>query len=155
MENMDTELRLPILKYLELNNYKYREIVYGSYSEREYFNLLKQAKAMIFLCEHESQGIACCEALAMNIPVLAWDNGFCLDPNRFSWGQPIMEATSVPIFNEECGERFKSIDLFEKTADTFFNRVKQNSYNPREFILKNITLEKSAESFLDFFDDLE
>ena len=151
-EKLNIELRDPIVGYLKKNNLSYTEIVYGSYSEKGYNDLLKQSKAMIFLCEHESQGIACCEALSMDVPVLAWDNGFCLDPNRFSWGDALIPATSIPIFDERCGERFQSIDLFETTADVFFGKLCTKKYNPREFILQTITLEKSAKHFLNFFE---
>ena len=30
---------------------------------------------MIFLCEHETQGIAYQQALSRNVPILAWDRG--------------------------------------------------------------------------------
>jgi glycosyltransferase involved in cell wall biosynthesis len=150
-EKLNIELREPIIKYLKKNGLNFKEVVYGNYSEEGYKTLLTQAKSMFFLCEHESQGIACCEALSMDVPVLAWDNGFCLDPHRFDWGDGVIPATSVPIFDVSCGERFKSIDLFEATADLFFENLKKKKYSPRKFILQTITLEKSAETFLNFF----
>jgi len=153
-EHLNTELKNPIIEYLKNNSLNFKEIVYGSYSEEEYKTLLNQSKSMIFLCEHESQGIACCEALSMDVPILAWDNGFCLDPNRFIWGQPIMPSTSVPIFNEFCGETFENIEKFEGIADLFFNKVKEKVYSPRKFILNNITLEKSASQFLTFLNEI-
>lgn len=153
-EQLNTKLKEPIIEYLKKNSLDFKEIIYGNYSEDEYKTLLNQSKSMIFLCEHESQGIACCEALSMDVPVLAWDNGFCLDPNRFNWGQPTMPATSVPIFNELCGERFQSIELFEETADVFFKKLSSKIYSPREFILDNITLEKSASQFLTFLNEI-
>ena len=153
-ERVNTELRMPILNYLKANNYSYQEIVYGSYSESNYFKLLQQSKSMIFLCEHESQGIACCEALSMNVPVLAWDNGFCLDPNRFEWGETEIPATSVPVFSESCGEKFVSFDDFNLSAGVFFEKVNRNEYSPRNFILENITLEKSAQKFLHFLESI-
>lgn len=154
-EKLNKELRDPIVAYLAKNNLSFKEIVYGNYSEKEFHNLLEQSKAMIFLCEHESQGIACCEALSMDVPVLAWDNGYCLDPNRFSWGDSNIPATSIPIFNENCGESFKAIDFFENTADIFFKKMNEKEYNPRAFVLQNITLVKSAKTFLNFFNKIE
>jgi hypothetical protein len=138
----------PIRNLLKGKGLSYKEIVYGFYKEDEYFNLLKESKAMIFLCEHESQGFACCEALSMNVPVIAWDNGYCLDPNRYKWGDPVMPATSVPFFDERCGERFKDYLEFQELFDLFFDNVKSSFYNPRDYILENLTLEKSAEKML-------
>lgn len=150
-EQLNAELRNPIIAYLQNNKLSFKEIVYGNYTEKEYHHLLSHSKSMIFLCEHESQGIACCEALSMDVPVLAWDNGYCLDPNRFIWGDEIMPATSVPIFNEKCGERFNGIEHFSKTANVFFKKIETNQYGARDFILETITLIKSAELFLNFF----
>ena len=150
-EQLYLDLLEPIKTYLISKKLSFKEIVYGSYAEKEFHHLLTHSKSMIFLCEHESQGIACCEALAMDVPVLAWDNGYCLDPNRFLWGNETIPATSVPIFNEDCGERFNGIINFESSANFFFQKLNEKKYSPRGFILQNITLRKSAETFLTFF----
>ena len=150
-EQLYPDLLEPIKTYLTSKKLSFKEIVYGEYAEKAYHELLTQSRSMIFLCEHESQGIACCEALSMDIPVLAWDNGYCLDPNRFLWGDETIPATSVPIFNEDCGERFDGMLNFESSADTFFQKLNEKKYSPRKFILQNITLKKSAETFLNFF----
>jgi len=150
-EQLYPDLLEPIKTYLISKKLSFKEIVYGSYAEKEFHHLLTQSKSMIFLCEHESQGIACCEALAMDVPVLAWDNGYCLDPNRFLWGNETIPATSVPIFNEDCGEKFNGIINFESSANFFFQKLNEKKYSPRGFILQNITLRKSAETFLNFF----
>jgi Glycosyl transferases group 1 len=147
---LDFELRLPILKKIEELGLSHREIVYGHYKEAEYFNLLKQSRAMIFLCEHESQGIACCEALSMNVPVFAWDQGFCLDPNRFSWGeQSPIPATSVPFFNDSCGMSFKNYEEFERQINIFLEKLLSSSFSPRNYVLENLTLKKSAQRMLE------
>ncbi|MDB5132573.1 MAG: hypothetical protein JWR02_2322 [Mucilaginibacter sp.] len=147
-EAMDAELRLPILKKLDQSGLSYTEIIYGQYNETEYFNLLNQCNGMIFLCEHESQGLACCEALSMNVPVFAWDQGFCLDPNRFKWNEPIIPATSVPFFDERCGMRFKNFEDFESQIGIFWDSVKRGDFKPRDYILENLTLENSANRML-------
>jgi len=153
-ETLDSELKNPILKYLKDSGLSYHEITYGHYTEKEYHKLLRQCKSMIFLCEHESQGIACCEALAMNVPVLAWDQGLCLDPNRFKWNDPAIPATSVPFFNEYCGMRFNNFAAFESTIEEFWNAVNENKFEPRSYILENLTLQKSAETMLDIINSV-
>ena len=144
----DNKLRLPILKKLAQLGLTYREIVYGQYNEPEYLDLLKQCRAMIFLCEHESQGLACCEALSMDVPVLAWDQGFCLDPDRFTWNDPAMPATSIPFFDDRCGMRFNDVEDFEKLVDVFWDGIKNGVFSPRDYILENLTLKKSAQRML-------
>jgi hypothetical protein len=146
---LDTELRLPVLEGLARRGLTYREIVYGNYKEAEYFELLRHAKSMVFLCEHESQGIACCEALSMNVPVFAWDQGFCLDPNRFGWGDPVIPATSVPFFDDTCGMKFKDAKEFASRFNIFWDKVQSGAYQPRQYILNKLTLKKSAERMLE------
>lgn len=139
----------PILNYLTSNGYSFVEIKYGHYTEKEYHHLLTKCKAMIFLAGHESQGIACCEAMSMDVPVLAWDIKLCMDPERFKWGQPVIPATSVPFFDHTCGDRFKDIETFQGIFDLFYSNVLSGYYNPRDYILKNLTLKKSAERMLE------
>lgn len=148
-QQIDNELRLPILKKIEQLALSYREISYGQYEETAYHNLLSQCKGMVFLCEHESQGFAICEALSMNVPVLAWDQGLWLDPNRFTWGElnPV-PASSVPFFNDKCGIRFKKFEDFEKQINIFWDGIKNDIYSPRDYILENLTLKKSAQRML-------
>ena len=112
-------------------------------------DMLQQCRAMIFLCEHESQGFACCEALSMNVPVFAWDQGQWLDPNRFMWNDPVVEATSVPYFDTRCGMTFKDFEDFKNGINQFWKRVGDADFNPREYILENLTLKKSAQRMLD------
>jgi glycosyltransferase involved in cell wall biosynthesis len=144
----DIELRIPILLKLNELNISYKEITYGQYTEDEYHKLLQTCNAMIFLCEHESQGFACLEALSMNIPVFAWDQGFCLDLNRFKWNHPVIPATSIPFFDERCGMSFKNFEDFENNISSFWQLVNKVDFKPRAYILENLTLKKSAEKML-------
>lgn len=150
----DINLRIPLLQKLDEAGFTYREIVYGNYTEAEYVNLLQTCRAMIFLCEHESQGFACCEAMAMNVPVLAWDQGYWLDPNRFMWDDPEVKATSVPFFDERCGLRFKDFDEFKARLEPFWKGVAENTFAPRAYILQTLTLKKSAEMMLGIIDEV-
>lgn len=144
----DQTLRKPVLEALSRLGLSYKEITYGNYHINEYKQLLQQSRAMIFLCEHESQGFACCEALAMNIPVFAWDQGYWLDPNRFKWNDPNVPATSIPFFDERCGMPFKDIVDFVNKLETFWHKVQNKGFAPRNYILENLTLKKSAERML-------
>lgn len=153
-EKTRAQLLPPILQKLEQLRLAHREIVYGHYQEDEYHTLLTDCRAMIFLCEHESQGFALCEALAMDVPVLAWDQGYWLDPARFAWNDPVVPASSVPFFDDRCGMKFKDITEFASTFDAFWEKVQHNSCSPRDYILENLTLEKSTQRMLDIVSEV-
>lgn len=153
-EATSVRLKIPILKKLDELGLSYREIVYGSYDESEYKALLNQSNAMIFLCEHESQGFASCEALSMNVPIFAWDQGYWLDPNRFKWNSPIVMASSVPFFDESCGMTFTDLEEFGKMLPIFLETVKTKGFEPRKYIMENLTLKRSAEMMLKIIDEV-
>lgn len=146
----------PILKYLDDHKIKHHVIRYGSYRPSGYKSLLDRSKCMLFLCEHESQGIAYQEALSTGVPIIAWDQGFWLDPNRFLWGEndPV-PATSVPYFSEECGVRFKNYQEFTDKFNSFYRNVEEHKFNPRKYILEHLTLEKSAYRMLEIASEIK
>jgi glycosyltransferase involved in cell wall biosynthesis len=130
----------------------YMDLRYGAYREREYKDALDKCRAMVFLCEHESQGIAYLECLASGVPILAWDQGRYLDPNRFAWGQPEISATSVPYFDERCGLRFRDIDEFPEKLAQFLDLDRSGAFNPRAFVIDTLTLERCSARFLELLD---
>lgn len=129
-------------------------VTYGQYAELDYRSLLGRSKGMIFLCEHESQGLAYQECMSSGVPVLAWDQGHCLDPNRFTWGQANIAATSVPYFDKRCGERFAGLEDLEEKLSIFMEKIKASVYCPRDFILENLTLEGCSKQFLLFMNEI-
>jgi hypothetical protein len=142
-----TEILNPILEYCKTKKIPVKVIRYGHYKEDDYFHLLQKAKGMIFVCEHESQGIACNQAMSMNVPIFAWDRGTITDPNflalneKFPSGLP--SCTSVPFFDETCGERFKSMDDFYKLAPIYFEKVELGQYSPSIYTKKNLSFKAS------------
>lgn len=145
----------PIIAQLKKKNINYSIIRYGFYKKRDFKKLLAESIAMLFLCEHESQGLAYQEAMAMNIPILAWEQGLWLDPNRFEWGEndPI-PASSVPYFDERCGMKFKDLESFTQIFPTFFQKAKDEIFNPRAYVLENLTVEKSAKRMLEIINQV-
>jgi hypothetical protein len=147
-ENYIKTLKKPIIHILSKKNLSFKEIQYGKYTPMEFKKMLYSCKAMIFLSEHESQGIAYQECLSCDLPILAWDQGWCLDPNRFIWGQEHIPASSVPYFDKRCGEKFKCIKDFQENLEIFLYNLNTKIYQPRCFILENLTLEKCAKNFI-------
>lgn len=153
-EKTRQQLKAPVLEKLRERNLSYAMISYGHYKENEYRELLAQSRAMLFLCEHESQGFACCEALSMDVPVLAWDQGQWLDPARIKLEDRIVPATSVPFFDASCGMTFAGYADFEDKLKLFLENLQDGAYNPRNFILENITLKMSAERMLELINEV-
>src|SRR5215467_3817956 len=92
------ELLQPILDILARHGLRTHVIRYKYHDHKTYRRLLARSRAMIFVCEHETQGLAYQEALASNVPVLAWDNGYWLDPLWKQVGNAMIPASSVPFF---------------------------------------------------------
>jgi glycosyltransferase involved in cell wall biosynthesis len=151
-ERYEPELLDPILQALDRRGLRHQTVRYGAYDHATYKTLLEQSRSMLFLCEHETQGMAYQEALASNVPVLAWDNGFWLDPRRPEWEPEPVPASSVPYFSAECGERFSTIAEFKHTLDTFWQRL--HSYEPRRYVERELSFARSAELYMSYYRQL-
>lgn len=147
------DLVLPIKKFLAEKKLTFEEIFYGQYTVASYKNLLSRCKVMIFLCEHESQGLAYQECLSCNVPVIAWDQGYYLDPDRFKYNRPVVVATSIPYFDDRCGIKFRSFAEFQNYFDLFYDLAREGKYFPRDYILENLTIEKSTERMLKIYSE--
>lgn len=121
----------------------------GTYDLVDYKKLLGRSKGMLFICEHETQGLAYQEAMASNVPILAWDPEFWLDPNRKQWTDEEVPASSVPFFGPECGERFHDASEFPAALDRFLERLP--TYHPRRFVKEHLSLERSAQLYLEAY----
>lgn len=148
-EQRSVELLRPIERSLVARGLAFETIRYGAYRPDGFREALARSRAMIFLCEHESQGIAYQECLASGVPILAWDQGWCLDPNRFHWGQPEIPATSVPCWDDRCGVKFRGPVDFEAKLDEFLNKLNQPCFAPRDYMVENLTLKRCAQHFLE------
>jgi hypothetical protein len=118
------------------------------YNEDDYLSYLQQCKYGIILDAHESQGFAIEEALSCDVPLLVW-NAQTMNQEHNSNYQPI-PCTSVAYWNEQCGEYFHHPDELEDKFQTFQTRLAtQTYYNPRQYILLNLSTDKCAERFMD------
>jgi hypothetical protein len=153
-DQLVTDFVTPIKQILTERELSFEELRYGSYNQADYQKALSRCRAMIFLCEHESQGLAYQECLSTDVPIIAWDTGECLDSNRFSWGMPYIPATSVPYWDERCGVKFKDINEFPIQLKEFLHKLNHQQFAPRDYILENLTLEKCAQHFLDIMNQV-
>ena len=89
------------------------------------------------------------EAMAAGVPVLAWDNGFWLDPHRTEFTQSCVPASSVPYFAPECGERFRDMEAFPEALERFLARLP--GYTPRAYVARELSLAGSARQYLEYY----
>jgi len=134
-----------LVRHLDARGLSYVVLRYGDHTREEYFERLRRGRALAFLCEHETQGLACQEAMAMNVPVFAWDEGELVDPIQRPMAPAGLWASSVPYFSEACGVRFTSQTL-EPCFDEFWKRLE--SFNPRNYVAAELGIEKSAADYL-------
>ncbi len=139
----------PIRAELQRRKIPFTEIVYGAYDPESYRQLLGTCRGMIFICEHETQGIAYQEALSSGVPILAWDHGGeWLDPDYHPHRVRFSPISSVPYWSETSGEKFREASDFTSALDRFLGGLERGNYHPRDYILSRLTLEKSARRFL-------
>lgn len=153
-EQAGAQLVRPVREFLAKKGLSVAEVRYGGYTPDEYKRRLGECKVMVFLSAHESQGLAYQEALASDVPVIAWDPGMWLDPARLKIGRPHVPATSVPFFDERCGATFADATGFPDRFEAFFERHLAGGFAPREFILENLTIEKSTARMLQIYDSI-
>lgn len=124
----------------------YRVVRYGGHPLSEFRQALSESRALLFLCEHETQGIAYQEAMASGLPVLAWDEGELADPNLAATAPPGLGVSSVPYFDKRCGVRFR-LDAFEEALDVFWRRLE--TFRPRAFVQAELSLERSGSRYIE------
>lgn len=142
----------PVKHTLRKRGLSFDTIRYGAYRPQAYRAALAQARFLLFLCEHETQGLAYQEAMSCGLPVLAWDPGRWLDPWRHRYGEDAVPATSVPFFDERCGRTFRSAVDFEAELDFFLETARQGRLAPRDYVLEHLQLEDCARRYLEILD---
>ena len=143
-KNRDPLFLTEINKKLNDMGLSYKNIKYGEYSEQDLLEIGRRSKFCILLDNTESQGIAILEIMSMNLPMIVMDKKTWDDLKETS-GTP---ATSVPYWSEECGILIEKLDDLEFAI----NKIKNTKYNPRNFILKNLSVEECAKNLLDIIE---
>jgi len=131
-----------ILKFYKV---PYRVFVYGSYSEADYMEYLKRAKYGIWLDAHESQGFALEEALSMNVPLFVWN--VRVMSQEYGSSYPDFFATTIPYWDESCGEVVYDWQDFMKVYSVFLSKL--GSYRPRDFVIKELSIDVCSGRFMD------
>lgn len=138
----------PLLSLLNERGLNYEILRYGEHKQDAYFDSLRRGRSMAFICEHETQGLACEEAMAMNVPVFAWDEGVLIDPKQRQFASEDLVVSSVPYFDERCGMTFKAANM-ARNFDAFWATL--STYEPREYVRENLNLAATAQVFADAY----
>ena len=144
-----------IITFLNSKKIKYRIFSYTKrYKEEDFINYLKKAKYAIWLGCHESQGFALLETLSSNVPILVWN--VTLRKQQWSYREHYKNiksnVTSIPYWDSSCGEFFYNKDEFENKFNLFINNL--NKYQPRQFILNNLTYDICEKKWNNLIQDL-
>lgn len=131
-----------IKNYLIDNNYN--PIIFDymkGYKEKEYIQKLNKCKFGIYIGTHESQGFALQEALLLNVPLLIWnvtkmnqEEGCNKEYNNIK-----TIATSIPYWNEMCGDYFFTKNEFINKFNIFISNIL--NYKPREQIINLLSID--------------
>lgn len=138
----------PIRQHLRSQGIEIETLRYGHYFPEDLKAALQRCRAVVFLCEHETQGIAYQQMLASSMPIFAWDRGgYWQDPNFFPDRVRYGPVSSVPYWDERCGMKFKDAGEFRASFGTFWKRVQEDEFRPRDYITENLTLETCARRY--------
>lgn len=143
-----------ILNSIGLN---YEIIFYGRYNEEQFKYILNRSRYLIWIGMHESQGIALQEVLSCNVPILVWDVhnfGYFTTPNlKNTFNAEELSypcATSAEYFDNRCG--IKICNKNKLLDGIKFMEKNYESFNPRQYIIENLSLEKQARELINFYD---
>ena len=62
-------------------------------------------------------------------------------------------ATTIPYWDERCGEYFYEKDEFEIVFDKFIACV--NTYQPRQYVLENLSIDVCEKKFMEMVNRIE
>lgn len=149
-DRFEGELINPICSLLDKHHLTYQFIRYGSYNSADLKQKLDRCKAVIFLCEHETQGLAYQQILSTGTPILAWDRGGdWQDPYYYPHKVKFEPVSSVPYWDERCGVKFTGTYDFEQQLQLFLRSMPD--FSPRDYILENLSLEICAQKYLEIY----
>lgn len=128
--------------YLTKKNITYTLFDFGKgYKEEDYLAVLKESKYGIILGAYETQGFAIEEALSADVPLFVWDCRTMLQD--YTSIQKDILCTSVPYWDDRCGIKVYTLGQFELDFPRFLSKL--STYEPRQYILENLSVGKCRE----------
>jgi hypothetical protein len=143
-----------IRSFLSSKNIDFTTFKYGEYEQGSYISFLNKSKYGIWIGCHESQGFALQEALSMNVPLLVWN--VSLRTQQYGaeevYKNVKSKVTTIPYWDSNCGMFFYNKEDFDSTFNSFIQNI--DSYNPRKYILENLTIDKRAHALKILVDNI-
>ena len=99
---------------------------------------------------HESQGFALEEALSCNVPLLIWNVTSMNQEHGSSYSD--IPATTIPYWDERCGEYFYSENELENTFNKFVSNIE--TYKPREYIVDNLSFDVCEQKLINVINNI-
>ena len=131
-------------KFLHNKNIEFKVFDYVKrYKEEDYLKYLQESNYGIILDAHESQGFAIEEALSCDVPLLVWNVTSMNQEEGINY--PDIPATSIPYWDNRCGESFYNKEEFEEKYNEFTSKL--DTYKPREFVLDKLGIDKMCYQF--------
>ncbi len=140
------DLLEPFLAMLARRSLSVEVLRYGHHHLGQFRRGLRRARALAFLTEHETQGLAYQEAMSSGVPVLAWNEGMLVDPLILAIKPPGLVVSSVPYFDDRCGVTFRTAEM-EERFELFWSGLSR--FRPRDYILDTLSLRHGARRYLD------
>lgn len=141
-----------VLNFFQNKNIEVKMFDYvNRYSEEEYLSYLQNSKYGIWLDAHESQGFALQEALSCGVPLLIWNVKYM--NQEFGSNYDNIPTTTIPYWDERCGEYFYDKDDLEKTYNLFISKLE--TYKPRDFILENLSMEVCEKKLINIINNMK
>lgn len=142
LKDSRAERLLPeIRSSLQRQNRSFEIIKYNKFQQSEYFAKLGKSRALIYLGNSESQGLALQEAWARNIPTLVLNKEY-FEYKKYKFPA---EKISAPYLNDQNGIFFDTNNFEEKFLE-FWSKL--TSFQPREYVLNNLSDKICAQKFL-------
>jgi len=140
-----------IQDFLNNKNVPYRVFDYvQKYDEHDYLQYLQNSKYGIILDAHESQGFATEEALSCNVPLLVWNTKYMSQEHGSRYTN--IPCSSIPYWDERCGEFFYEKEEIEKTFETFVNKLQ--TYQPRQYVLENLSVDRCGNNLINLIENI-
>ncbi|MEM7522733.1 MAG: hypothetical protein AAF360_03045 [Pseudomonadota bacterium] len=150
-EDRVPELHGALTAELDAMGRSHETLRYGHHHLGQYKQALARSQAMIFLCEHETQGIAYQEAMSSNLPIFAWDEGELVDPKQRLFFPDDQRVSAVPYFDETCGVTFSAAGGPAALHD--FDK-KRLTFQPRSYVENKLNFEAGANAFLRLYEEV-
>lgn len=139
------ELQL-VLDLFENKNISYVGLEYGNYSPEEFKECLESVRFCAIIDNTESQGIAIQEMMASNKPLFVWDKPIW----DHMGSEYAIQASSVPYWSSECGEKFYNREEMVETFEEFYSNLE--NYTPKNFFERELSSKKSVQILLDYYE---